>query len=109
MTSWRSQPALLKAMELSTHSLGNTPTVFGEFGTYFIGYARSPGVTEEMLDNMFIGRPPGTYDRILDFSTAVTGALFFTPITDFLNDPPPRPGRKTESDRTDRRWEAPRF
>ncbi len=51
----------------------------GEYGTYFIGYARSPGVIEQMLENMFIGRPPGNYDRLLDFSTAVTGALFFVP------------------------------
>jgi putative iron-dependent peroxidase len=51
----------------------------GEFGTYFIGYARSPAVTEQMLQNMFLGSPPGNYDRLLDFSTAVTGALFFVP------------------------------
>jgi porphyrinogen peroxidase len=59
-----------------------------EFGTYFIGYARAPEVIEQMLTNMFIGRPPGNYDRILDFSTAVTGNLFFVPTGDFLDDPP---------------------
>jgi putative iron-dependent peroxidase len=59
-----------------------------EFGTYFIGYARRPDVIEQMLSNMFIGNPPGTYDRILDFSTAVTGNLFFVPTTDWLDDPP---------------------
>jgi porphyrinogen peroxidase len=59
-----------------------------EFGTYFIGYARSPDVIEEMLSNMFIGKPPGNYDRILDFSTAMTGSLFFAPSADFLDDPP---------------------
>ena len=42
-----------------------------------------------MLTNMFIGKPPGNYDRILDFSTAVTGNLFFVPTVDFLDDPPP--------------------
>jgi putative iron-dependent peroxidase len=63
----------------------------GEFGTYFIGYAATPSVTEEMLVNMFIGRPPGNTDRILDFSTAVTGTLFFVPSADFLDDPPRRP------------------
>jgi porphyrinogen peroxidase len=63
----------------------------GEFGTYFIGYAASASVTERMLTNMFIGRPPGNYDRILDFSTAVTGNLFFAPSADFLDDPPPSP------------------
>ncbi|MCW2756580.1 MAG: peroxidase [Nocardioidaceae bacterium] len=66
--------------------------VFGEvgtseFGTYFIGYAADPGVTERMLRNMFIGDPEGTYDRILDFSTAVTGSLFFVPSGEFLDDP----------------------
>lgn len=57
----------------------------GEFGTYFIGYSRSPRVIEQMLENMFIGRPPGNYDRILDFSTAVTGGLFFVPTVTFLD------------------------
>ena len=52
---------------------------FGEFGTYFIGYARTPDAIEKMLENMFVGKPPGNYDRLLDFSTAVTGGLFFAP------------------------------
>jgi len=55
-----------------------------EFGTYFIGYARSPRTIEQMLDNMFIGQPPGNYDRLLDFSTATTGNLFFVPSATFL-------------------------
>jgi porphyrinogen peroxidase len=57
-----------------------------EFGTYFIGYSRSPRTIEQMLENMFIGNPPGNYDRILDFSTAVTGNLFFVPTATFLDD-----------------------
>ncbi|MDE2602356.1 MAG: Dyp-type peroxidase [Bradyrhizobium sp.] len=61
----------------------------GEFGTYFIGYARSPHRIEEMLDNMFIGRPPGNYDRLLDFSRAVTGVLFFVPSASFLDEVKP--------------------
>jgi putative iron-dependent peroxidase len=56
----------------------------GEFGTYFIGYARSPATIEQMLENMFIGRPPGNYDRLLDFSTPKTGSLFFVPSETFL-------------------------
>jgi putative iron-dependent peroxidase len=56
----------------------------GEFGTYFIGYSRSPGTIEQMLENMFVGRPPGNYDRILDFSRAITGNLFFVPSVTFL-------------------------
>ena len=64
-----------------------------EFGTYFIGYARSPRTIEQMLENMFVGRPPGNYDRLLDFSVAKTGNLFFVPSATFLenvgDDAPP--------------------
>jgi putative iron-dependent peroxidase len=56
-----------------------------EFGTYFIGYARTPEVTELMLEHMFIGEPPGNHDRILDFSTAVTGHMFFAPSGEMLD------------------------
>ncbi len=66
----------------------------GEYGTYYIGYSRSPAVTERMLNNMFIGDPPGNTDRILDFSEAVTGTAFFTPTVDFLGNPPPFPGAR---------------
>jgi porphyrinogen peroxidase len=57
----------------------------GEFGTYFIGYSKSPSTIELMLQNMFVGRPPGNYDRLLDFSRAVTGNLFFVPSATFLD------------------------
>ncbi|HVW57309.1 MAG TPA: Dyp-type peroxidase [Rhizobiaceae bacterium] len=56
----------------------------GEFGTYFIGYSRSPSRIERMLENMFVGNPPGNYDRLLDFSRATTGNLFFVPPATFL-------------------------
>ncbi|MFJ9350431.1 Dyp-type peroxidase [Streptomyces sp. NPDC101237] len=65
----------------------------GEFGTYFIGYARRPDVIEHMLRNMFLGNEDARYDRILDFSTAVTGTLFHVPSGDFLDDLPPAPGK----------------
>ncbi|MEB3068263.1 Dyp-type peroxidase [[Mycobacterium] vasticus] len=64
----------------------------GDHGTYYIGYSRNPDITERMLRNMFFGDPPGNTDRILDFSTALTGGLFFTPTLDFLDDPPALPG-----------------
>ena len=63
----------------------------GEFGTYYIAYASTPRITERMLTNMFVGDPPGNYDRILDFSTAVTGSLFFVPTQDFLDAMPGLP------------------
>ena len=55
-----------------------------EFGTYYIAYARTSELIELMLTNMFIGDPPGNTDRILDFSTAVTGTLFFVPSGELL-------------------------
>jgi putative iron-dependent peroxidase len=59
-----------------------------EFGTYFIGYASAPDVIEQMLSNMFLGTDEAAHDRVLDFSTAVTGCLFFVPTVDMLEDPP---------------------
>jgi putative iron-dependent peroxidase len=71
----------------------------GEFGTYFIGYSRTPRITELMIENMFVGRPPGNYDRLLDFSRAVTGGLFFAPSATFLEgageEQPPAPAIAT--------------
>ena len=84
---------------------GNMPfgdVAKGEFGTYFIGYARSPARIERMLENMFIGDPPGNYDRLLDFSRAVTGTLFFTPSATFLDNVPAEIGVLSNAD------EAPR-
>lgn len=66
-----------------------------EFGTYFIGYARTPDVTETMLRRMFLGTEDAAHDRILDFSTAVTGCLFFAPSAAFLDDLPGPPGHRT--------------
>ncbi|MGF6853194.1 Dyp-type peroxidase [Paraburkholderia sp. CI3] len=61
-----------------------------EFGTYFIGYARTPASIEQMMENMFVGRPRGNYDRLLDYSRAVTGGLFFVPSADLLDALPDR-------------------
>lgn len=58
----------------------------GEIGTYFIGYASTFSTTQKMLENMFIGEPRGNYDRLLDFSTAKTGTLFFVPTFDMLDE-----------------------
>jgi putative iron-dependent peroxidase len=63
---------------------GNMST--NEMGTYFIAYASTFSTVQKMLDNMFIGSPAGNYDRILDFSTAKTGTLFFVPTFNMLDD-----------------------
>jgi putative iron-dependent peroxidase len=70
----------------------------GEFGTYFIGYSSRLWVIERMLERMFIGVPPGAYDRLLDFSTAVTGTTFFVPTAGMLGalaEPPSDPAAET--------------
>jgi putative iron-dependent peroxidase len=76
----------------------------GEFGTYFIGYCRTPRITEQMIENMFVGRPPGNYDRLLDFSRAVTGTLFFVPSATFLDavsaDEPAQPAAPAAAEAT---------
>ncbi|HEX6537937.1 MAG TPA: Dyp-type peroxidase [Candidatus Dormibacteraeota bacterium] len=66
----------------------------GEFGTYYIAYAKTPAVTERMLRNMFLGDPPGNTDRVLDYSSALTGVLFFVPTQDFLDELPGPPAQR---------------
>ncbi len=63
----------------------------GLHGTFFIGYAKRAETLERMLRNMFIGDPPGNYDRLLDFSTPEAGNLFFIPSQTFLGDLPAAP------------------
>jgi putative iron-dependent peroxidase len=72
----------------------------GEFGTYFIGYTADPGVIERMLHRMFVGEPAGNTDRILEFSTAVTGCLFFAPPAAFLERASPPPPAVTTNDQS---------
>ncbi|MEB3048196.1 Dyp-type peroxidase [Mycolicibacter sp. MYC123] len=79
-------------LDIVRHNMPFGTVGSGESGTYYIAYARSPEITERMLRNMFFGDPPGNTDRILDFSTAITGGMFFTPTADFLDDPPPLAG-----------------
>lgn len=76
---------------------GAVPGQAGESGTYYIAYSADPAVTEQMLRNMFLGDPPGNTDRILDFSTAKTGTLFFVPTITFLDSPPPLPAAGEKS------------
>ncbi|MGV9709451.1 Dyp-type peroxidase [Gordonia sp. NPDC003424] len=70
----------------------------GDRGTFYIAYSSAPDVTEEMLRKMFIGDPPGNHDRLLDFTTAVSGSQFYTPTVDLLEDLPPAPAEGTDAD-----------
>ncbi|HVP75930.1 MAG TPA: Dyp-type peroxidase [Gaiellaceae bacterium] len=71
-------------VQILRHNMPFGDAALGDCGTYFIGYARSPHVLEQMLENMFVGRPPGNYDRLLDFTRPVTGGSFFAPSLSFL-------------------------
>jgi putative iron-dependent peroxidase len=73
-----------REIKILRHNMAFGQAGHGEYGTYFIGYSRTPRTIEQMLVNMFVGRPPGNYDRLLDFSRAVTGNLFFAPSATFL-------------------------
>ncbi len=57
-----------------------------EYGTYFIGYARYFSTTQRMLENMFLGSKEGAADKLLKYSTPITGTLFFIPSPSFLDD-----------------------
>lgn len=71
-------------VDILRHNMPYGKVSGGEAGTYFIAYARSPRPIEQMLENMFIGRPPGNFDRLLDFTHAVTGTNFFAPSVQLL-------------------------
>lgn len=51
----------------------------GVRGTYFIGYARHWDVTRKMVINMFTQD-----DRLLEYSTALKGQLFFIPSKELM-------------------------
>jgi putative iron-dependent peroxidase len=72
-----------------------------EFGTFYIAYAKTAELIEEMLDNMFLGLGEASHDRILDFSTALTGSLYFVPGADFLDDPPAKGGGEVATPATE--------
>jgi putative iron-dependent peroxidase len=82
-------------VKILRHNMPFGRVTSGDSGTYFIGYARSLDPLETMLRNMVIGRPPGTYDRLLDYTVPVTGTNFFAPSLQFLaalaSDEPVRP------------------
>lgn len=56
-----------------------------EFGTYFIGFTKNFEHINAMLTNMFIGKPEGNHDALLDYSKAITGTLFFTPSFELID------------------------
>lgn len=69
-------------LEVLRHSLPYGGT--GENGLYFVAYCASPDPFRRMLERMVRADADGHYDRLLDFTRAVTGASFFTPSVPLL-------------------------
>lgn len=69
-------------LEVVRHSLpwGGT----GQNGLYFVAYCADPGPFRRMLERMVLRDGDGHHDRLLDFTTPVTGAAFFTPSAETL-------------------------
>ncbi|WP_158771416.1 Dyp-type peroxidase [Paraglaciecola sp. L1A13] len=53
-------------------------------GLFFVSCAKSPKPFEYMLRNMIINDENGEYDRLLDYTSAETGAAFFAPSLTFI-------------------------
>lgn len=71
-----------KGLELMRQSMpyGNLTTQ----GLLFVSYCAYPDHFETILRNMVYGSDEGTYDHLLNYTTAETGAAFFAPSIDFL-------------------------
>lgn len=55
-----------------------------ELGMYFIACAASPKPFKQILRSRYFGDAEGHYDKLLDFTTAETGAAFFAPSIEFI-------------------------
>ncbi|UAA38455.1 Dyp-type peroxidase [Paraneptunicella aestuarii] len=55
-----------------------------EQGLFFVSCAKSPQPFTKMLESMIFGDAHGNYDKLMDYTTAETGAAFFAPSVDFL-------------------------
>ncbi|MGY0219033.1 Dyp-type peroxidase [Endozoicomonadaceae bacterium StTr2] len=55
-----------------------------ERGLFFIAYARTPSIFNDMLAAMMQSDAHGHYDHLMNYTTAVTGGEFFAPSIEFL-------------------------
>jgi porphyrinogen peroxidase len=56
-----------------------------EHGLYFIAFSADPSRYFKMLDHMYGGVGDGLHDRLMDFTTPVSGAFYFAPSLDALD------------------------
>jgi putative iron-dependent peroxidase len=57
-----------------------------EYGLYFVAFSADPTLYDRMLARMFGTDDDGTRDRLLDFSRPVSGAYYFAPSLNALNE-----------------------
>jgi putative iron-dependent peroxidase len=69
-------------LQILRHSLPYGTT--SENGLYFVAYGRSPRPFRRMLEAMVRRDAGGQYDRLLDYTSPVTGAAFFCPSIEWL-------------------------
>ncbi|MGB0722079.1 MAG: Dyp-type peroxidase [Gammaproteobacteria bacterium] len=69
-------------LEILRHSLpwGGS----GEAGLVFIAYSRDANIFDRMLDRMFNLAGDGVHDNLMDYTQAMTGAYYFVPSLDQL-------------------------
>jgi len=69
-------------LQIVRHSLpyGNST----EAGTFFVAYTRSTTIIDRMLARMYGTTDDGLHDRLLHFTTPVSGAYFFAPPQEML-------------------------
>lgn len=68
---------------LRANVMFSTPSK-NEYGTFFISYSKTFDVVQDMLNHMFLGKDSCTHDKLLEFSTAQTGTLFFAPSKELI-------------------------
>ncbi len=55
-----------------------------ERGLFFLAYAKSPAIFNDMLNAMMHADQNGHYDHLMNYTIPVTGAAFFAPSVEFL-------------------------
>jgi len=71
-------------MEMLRHSMPYGSTQ--EHGLFFVSYARTPLHFNTMLESMVQGDDEGHTDHLMRYTKAVSGAAFFAPSIEFLQD-----------------------
>ncbi|MBF0240339.1 MAG: Dyp-type peroxidase [SAR324 cluster bacterium] len=70
-------------LQIVRHSLPYY-SLSGEKGLFFLAYTKDLTIVDKMLSNMFGTSGDGLTDHLMNYTTPVTGAMFFTPSLETL-------------------------